>query len=245
MEVPRMILAVSGKFPPVSYFCHLCFLLTFSLLPCPQNDYEDGRFSEIPDSFDGNLGRMPVMKIGDESIGQSSAINFYLASQANLMGASLMEAAKIISVEECLKDMNNSYRAIVPYGVQPTDENWDQWFTGGATDITGPALRDGQSSRYAYWYFSRIEQMLGSHGYAVGNQLSLADILIYNSFAEELKEEEAAGPQVAAWRYGPFGNKKRTDEMLEGFPKIKASIAQVKQNENIQKWLAMRGIQHF
>lgn len=198
----------------------------------------------IPDSFDGNLGRMPVMKIGDESIGQSSAINFYLASEANLMGASLLEAAKIISIEESLKDMNNSFRSLVPYGVQPTEEIWDQWFTGGATDYTGPASRDGQSTRYAHWYFHRIENMLGSNGYAVGNQITLADLLIYNSFAEELKENEATS-EVAAWRFGPFGNKRRTEELLERFPKIQRSISQVKQNENIQKWFAMRGIQHF
>jgi glutathione S-transferase len=188
---------------------------------------------------------MPVMKIGDESIGQSAAINFYLASKFNLMGSSLFEAAKIISIEECLKEMHSSFRTIVPYGVEPTNEHWDLWFTQGATDITGPAQREGQSCRYAIWYFNRIEQMLGSHGFAVGNQLSLADILIYNSFGEELKAEEAASPQVPLWRYGAFGSKQRTDEMLEAFPKIKAIIQQVKQNENIQKWLAMRGLQNF
>jgi glutathione S-transferase len=187
---------------------------------------------------------MPCLKIGDESIGQSAAINFYLATELGLMGSTTLEAAKIISIEESLKEMSRSWQSIVPYGSFPTDEDWDKWFTTGATDTEGPAVRAGASQRYAIWYATRIEQMLSNTGYAVGEKLSLADVLIYNFLAEELKPSEAA-ETVASWRFGPFGSKERTDSFLQSYPKLRASIAAVASNENIQKWLAVTGVQNF
>eukprot|EP01032_Pedospumella_encystans_P029749 gene29749-33585_t len=78
MEVPRMLLAVAGKFPPM--------------------DYVDGRFSAPTTGLEVNLGRMPVATIGDHSIGQSSAINAYFASEFGLMGSNNIEAAHIVSI---------------------------------------------------------------------------------------------------------------------------------------------------
>jgi glutathione S-transferase len=187
---------------------------------------------------------MPCLKIGEETIGQTAAINFYLASEMGLMGTSLLETAKIISIEESLKDMLNAWQSIVPYGTFPTESDWDKWFTGGATDFDGPASRVGATERYGLWYAHRLEKLLSNTGYAVGNQLSLADVLIYNLLAEELKSSEAS-ETTAGWRFGPFGNKERTDIFLQSFPKLRASIAAVASNENIQKWLAIRGVQNF
>jgi prostaglandin-H2 D-isomerase / glutathione transferase len=209
-----------------------------------QKDYEDGRYNEIPDSFDANLGRMPVMKIGDDCLGQSKAINYYLATELFLMGSSTMEAAKIICIEESLQEMSSAYRSIVPYGVAPTPDQLNLWFAGGASDIEGPADPSGRGNRYAIWYLGRIEKLLGDTGYAVGGQLSLADVLIYNHLAEHLDEDQADS-NVPSWKFGAFGNKDRTDTFLESYPKIKASINAIAVNENIHKWLNMRGVQKF
>ncbi|RYY86126.1 hypothetical protein EON63_06250 [archaeon] len=75
MEVPRLLLAIAGKFP---------------------GDYVDGRYNESTGTLTHNLGRMPVLEVGGESVGQSAAINFYLASELGLMGSSNLEAAHII-----------------------------------------------------------------------------------------------------------------------------------------------------
>ncbi len=48
MEVPRMLLAIGGKFP---------------------GDYVDGRFSAPPEGLEANLGRMPLLTVADESVG--------------------------------------------------------------------------------------------------------------------------------------------------------------------------------
>lgn len=224
MEVPRMLLAISGRFPP--------------------NDYEDGRFGVIPDSFDANLGRMPVLKVGDNDIGQSSAINFYLASEFGLMGSSNLEAAKIISIEETIKELTAAFRTLLPYGVTPTEEFFDTWFNGGANDVDGQADGEKRSQRYLTWYSGRLEKILGNNGFAVGDRLSLADVYIYVVFGDYLKPEEAA-EDVPDYRRGPFGSKERMDAKLESYPKIKAIIQSVASNENIQKWLSTRGVQHF
>ena len=48
-------------------------------------------------------------------------------------------------------------------------------------------LGAGRSARFLQWFLGRIEAVLGNNGFAVGDKLSLADVLIYNSFAEYLK----------------------------------------------------------
>jgi len=99
MEVARGILAIAGKFPDA--------------------DYQDLRFNEPADDLKSNLGRMPVMNVGDESIGQSFAIYHYLASENGLMGSSSLEAAKIVSVFEHVRELGLAYRTLVPYGEEP------------------------------------------------------------------------------------------------------------------------------
>ena len=186
---------------------------------------------------------MPVVTVGDTSIGQSAAINFYLASELGLLGSSNLEAAQIISIQEHLKELIQAFRSLLPPNGTPTEEILDTWFTGGSTDITGTADGSGRSTRYLPWFAGRIEQTLGSEGFAVGNKLSLADILLYNLFAETLKDEEAGS--VPQWRREPFGSKARMDAVLATCPKISASIAAVASNENFQKWLSIRGTQNF
>lgn len=184
------------------------------------------------------------MEVGSDAIGQSAAINYYLASEFGLMGSNNLEAAQIISIAEHLKEMMTAFRQVLPYGTEPTEELLEKWFESGATDSTGPADRAGYSSRFLKWWMGRIEQTLGSNGFAVGGKLSLADVLIYNIFAEHLKPEEY-GEGVAQWRGEPFGSTARTEAALAAHPKIKACCDSVAANANVQQWLATRGKQGF
>lgn len=186
---------------------------------------------------------MPVLQVDSDSIGQSAAINYYIAAEHGLLGSSNLEAAKIIALSEHVKEMLASYKTVVPYGVEPTDEMLDKWFTGGSVDVTGTAARDGQSTRYATWWMSRIETILDSNGFAIGSKISYADVLMYFVFAEELKESEANN--VPPFRRVPFGSKERTIEALAKYPKIANSCKVVAENANMQKWLSIRGVQAF
>eukprot|EP01041_Mallomonas_annulata_P002784 gene2784-5481_t len=223
MEVPRMLLAIAGQFP---------------------GDYEDGRFNAPQSNLEANLGRMPVLQVGDDSIGQSTAINYYISSEYGLNGESNLEAAKILAISEHIREMMDSYKSLVPYGAAPTEEALNTWFEGGAKDISGPADYNDRN-RYFLWYMGRIEQSLDSSGYAVGGKISLADVLLYRTLCDYLKDEEAP-PTLDQWKRSPFGgNKAKIDSMLTNYPKIHASCNAVASHPNIQKWLAMRGVQQF
>jgi len=233
MEVPRVMLAMSGKFP---------------------GDYVDGRYGSDDGSyeahkteFDANLGRMPVATAEGVSVGQSAAINFYVASKCDMMGGSIMEAAQIIAIQEHLSEMKTAYRKFAAYGEEPTEENVANWFVkgadGSAADITGNADM-GNRKRTMYWWSQRIESQVGAGGFAVGSAPSLADVLIYNSFAETLEDAQAKDG-IAQYKKEPFGHKAHTDAALASCPKLSAIVAQVASNAGFQKHLATRGVQNF
>ena len=109
------------------------------------------------------------------------------------MGDGFLEAAQILGLQEHLSEMKQAYRKTCPYGEEPTEENLTNWFVkgagGSATDIDGNADSSNRK-RTMYWFSQRIESQVGAGGFAVGNKLSLADVLIYNAFAETLEEHQ-------------------------------------------------------
>ena len=187
---------------------------------------------------------MPVVSIDGKTIGQSVAINYAIAAEVGLAGANAIETAHILSIGEHIKEMMKNFRDLVPYGTEPTEEKLSTWFDTGATDATGTADRAGYATRYAKWWLGRIENSLTGNGFAVGDSLTLADVLLYNTFAEYLRDEEVKA-DFAAYRKFPFGSKVRTDAILANYPKISASIAAVANHPNAQRWFATRGVQEF
>lgn len=187
---------------------------------------------------------MPVLNNNDDAVGQSTAIYLYLALENGLAGDSNLQTAQVISIFEHVKEMITAYRSLVPAGTEPTAEATEKWFNDGATDVTGTADSSQRSSRYLKWWMGRIEEALDNSGFAVGNKISAADVALYYAFAEELKSEEASEgfPQ---WRREPFASKSLIQAALPKYPKLKASIDAVANNENFQKWLTMRGPQAF
>jgi glutathione S-transferase len=224
MEVPRTMLAIAGKFPGA--------------------DYTDGRFDAPPADLEANLGRMPMCTVGDQHIGQSAAINHYIAAECGMLGDNNLQGAQIVAIAEHAKEMVKAWGTLVPWGTEPSAEAADKWFDGGATDTTGPADRAGYSTRFLTWWLGRMEAAVGAGGFAVGNRLSLADVMLYNALGEHLRESEVkeGTPQ---WKREAFGNKARTDAKVAQYPKIAAIIANVAGNANVQKWLDMRGVQGF
>jgi glutathione S-transferase len=179
--------------------------------------------------------------INGQELGQSTAINFYFASEHNLMGKNNFEAACIVSIAEHLREMNAAYSALVPAGTQPTKQALDTWFEGGANDVHGHAIEETSSQRYLTWWMGRIERVVGPGGTAVGDRLSLADLLLYNTFAEtETLRDEGIAEGGGQWRRGPMGDQARLEGMLSRHPKIKACCAHVAGLPGIQRLLALK-----
>ena len=155
-----------------------------------------------------------------------------------------IEAAQILSISEHLNEMFTAYRTVIPFKVEPTKQMLDTWFEGGSKDTSGMAVHEGQRTRYLAWWLGRIENTLDNYGFAVGKQLSLADVLLYSNLADSLQPKEIK--KGTAWyRTVPFCDLARTQAAVAKHPKIKASCDVVANNANIRKWLSMRGVQEF
>ena len=207
-------------------------------------DYTDGRYDSPSDNLKANLGRMPVIAVGDETVGQSLAIYYYLAADNNLMGDSLLESAQILSVLEHVREMNLAYRTLIPANTEPSQEARDKWFDGGSKDVLGTADSSARSTRYLHWWMGRIEQALDTDGFAIGSRLSVADIVLHYAFAETLRDEDATEGSPK-WAREPFTDNSRVSAALERYPRLLSSVTKVAQNENFQKWIATRGLQKF
>lgn len=236
-----MLLAMSGKFPRDGDYIDGRYTTDVE-----SGVHADGRlaYNDIKEELGSNLGRMPVLACAAGEVGQSVAINYFLASELGLMGADHMEAATILAIQEHLKEMNSAFRTLVPYGSEPTKEAVDKWFEGGADDVKGAANMKTRSERFLRWFVGRIELQVGGDGYAVGGKPSLADALIFNAFNEHLSSAQAK-ETVKPFNREPFTSLSRTASVLKAAPKLCKVIANVEAHPGIQRWLAERGIQGF
>jgi len=221
MEAARLALAVAGKFAG--------------------QDYVDERVGAIPEAGTAsNLGRMPYLSESGQDVGQSTGIYYYIGVKNGLFGSNSTEGSQILALLESLNEMKTAFRKVVPYGQQPSDENLNTWFNTGASDVIGAADRAGIQTRFAQWWMGRIEASLtGSGIFAVGSSISMADVFLYDTFAEFLPPEQRV-EGYPDWKSEPFGSMARTNAALAKYPKISASISAVKANANAQKYWSSR-----
>lgn len=232
MEVPRMMLAFRGLFPNSGYADR-------RYTTDPPKGVEEA-FSDVSNKCAANLGRLPLLTIGKDSVGQSTGVQYYVASELGLMGRTNLEAAQILEIHEHVSEMKKAFRALIPYGTTPSEELLTKWFEEGATDCS-PAVADGtkRAERFFKWFSGRIEYRIGADGFAVGGQRSLADFTIYNTFAEHLKDFEAT-TKVSKHAKEPFCSKAHTDAAFAACPKIKAVCDSVAADPNVATWLETR-----
>lgn len=220
------MMAISGKFPGDGY-----------------NDVRVKGTSDAGNSLDANLGRVPLCEGPNGSIGQSGAINYFIASECGLLGSSSFEAAQIMNFTEHIKELNTAFRDSVPWGKEPTEDGLNKFFEpNDATDFEGPADGSKRPSRGLLWFMGRMERLVGD-GFAVGGKLSLADVALFNVFADTLPEAEHA--DMPAWKREPFTSSARTQAALAAHPRLNACIQSVANNENAKKWMETRGPQGF
>ena len=221
-EVPRCMLAIAGK------------------------EYKDVRATgtdDKGDSLDANLGRLPLLETtAGGKIGQSAAINFFVATECGMLGSSSLEAAQILAFIEHIKELSAAYRTASPWGTEPVPEKMAEFFDdASATDYTGPAARGGK--RAFLWFLGRMELLVGADGFAVGGKLSLADVMLYGLLGDTL--DATLHEDMPAWKREPLTDKAKVDAALVKHPKIAACVASVAQHPAIIAWMAKRGKQAF
>jgi len=129
------------------------------------SDRKDGKFVKSPG------GRLPLLHVGDNiTIPQSKAIERYLAKRYNMMGTDLIEEARIDAVCECVRDIKERYFKIKS---SSPDQGGDP----------GALLEDE---------FMGLQNVLDlEKPWAIGDNLSLADVTIYHLVTQFYDNKEA------------------------------------------------------
>jgi len=152
-----------------------------------------------------NMDRAPVLFYNGTAIGQSKTIERFVANKCGFAGSSDVEGALIDMLCEHIADIKKNYSDCkVGLKDEALNEAKTKWVTEKMPEWMG-----------------KLEKCLsGTGGYAVGNKMSLADIVIYSFVSEFLDDKDLAIASVA------------------NCPKLKASVAAV--TEAGKEWFAIR-----
>ena len=219
------------------------------MLAIAGKSFTDARHDAPPATgLDANLGRLPVLDVvvdGKKTvIGQSLSIWYYVASECGLLGDSPLEAAQIICLVKHIEEMGEVVAKAVPWGTAPTPESLASLFDDAtATDYSGPADGSKRASRNVLWHAKRLEGIVGTGGFAVGNKISLADVLIHNRFGDSLPE--AGNEKIASFMREPLKSLAHTQKLLASCPNLSQIVQNVANHAEVKKWLETRGPQGF
>lgn len=114
-------------------------------------------------TFVANMDRAPVLQVGSVSIGQSKAIDRFVAKTVGMHGADLIESAQIDMISEHIVDIKNSYQ---------------QCKTGKTGDELEAAKKEWVTAQLPTW-LAKLEKSLPGTSFAVGSAISLADVYIF------------------------------------------------------------------
>ena len=121
---------------------------------------------------------MPILYIdGKAVVGQSKAIERFLAQRLGLYGANDVEGAQVDMIGEHVRDIKDAYAKAKAAG------NADAFL---ATDLATWLLK-----------LDKCVTQTGTPGYAVGNKISLAGLQIYNLCVDFFDNKEAAAAATA------------------------------------------------
>eukprot|EP00808_Paulinella_micropora_P005329 g79363.t1 len=137
--------------------------------------------------FDPNLKRLPVLTLADgRTIGQSRAIERFVARDLGLMGANEVEAAQIDAYCEHLRDVRDAWNKARGSPFAPPNEETikakEKWYN---EDLPG--------------WMSKLEVVTPAGGHVMGGVLSYADILLFHTLTDFFDDTEKS--RMAYGRY--------------------------------------------
>lgn len=191
--------------------------LTRTLLHYGDMEFEDERWTidfdkgfksigfeaaKISGELASNLNRAPVLMVGDTVLGQSRAIERYVARECGLLGNDSQTCALIDAITEHVRDVRDAQRmkGFSPFTRDKTDEQKaaakKDWF-----EVDLPA------------WLAKLEAVVGDAGFAVAGERSYADFVIWGTFVDSVRDDPPvlppklaaicqsveAEPKVAAW----------------------------------------------
>jgi len=175
-EVSRILFAVAGvEYDDHRYGFTFGVPGDFSTISRPAYDADKAN-----GVFDQNLGRVPLLEVDGVGIGQSKAIERFLARRFGLFGTSDIETAQIDAIAEHVRDIKDAWRKTQALKDTEKQEATAKWF---AEDLPG--------------WFGKLEKVVGANGVAVGTKTSLADIALWSLAADSFPDKDAAAAAIA------------------------------------------------
>jgi glutathione S-transferase len=165
-------------------------------------------------TFAANMNRVPLLSIDGELVGQSRAIERYVASTCNFMGCTDEERLKIDCVVENVRDIKEKWGKIRMAGGMGTnpekDKAIEEWFAGG---------------EFAEWLL-KLEKSLPANAaddISVGSSISYADVCVWHLLRDYFNDH---GEEVAkAEKKASCSKLTRIAQKVAELPKLKSWLA--------------------
>tara|TARA_B110000977_G_C11058793_1_gene485124 strand:- start:1285 stop:1974 length:690 start_codon:yes stop_codon:yes gene_type:complete len=180
-ETSRLIMVAAGaKFEDFRYPLIVNDWATYDMT---RKEFDDDKASG---KLWKSIGKLPFLNVGDEVISQSKAIERYLARRFKMMGETAEEGALIDSYCEYIRDFKTAYQAVKRK--ENRKEALVEWF-----ETTLPEkLTAFDNLLFGNNDFQNILQPgYNTQKFAVGDKLSLADIVIYAFLTDFFDDKEA------------------------------------------------------
>lgn len=131
--------------------------------------------------FRVNMDRLPILTYNGTKVGQSKTIERFLAKKFGLLGSNDVEAAQIDAITEHVRDIKQKYN--------------DAKANKSGDELN--AVRTAFVSDELPKWLDKLEFSLGTHGFAVGSKLSLADLTLFHLLRDFFEDKEAVNALVA------------------------------------------------
>lgn len=199
-ETSRIILAITEQeYEDFRYPLEVIDLKSFQM---KKTEFDEDKRNN---KFLNSLNKLPFLTVGDYDVPQSKAIERYLATKGNMMGDTEIEHFRIDSICECIRDFKDAYQKV--RRSEDRETAMTTWFTETLPERLG-----------------LLENIVGreNENFAVGNRLSLADVVIFTFITQF------------------FDDKERSLNSTDNTKVIRNIINSVSSNDNVKSWLSSR-----
>ena len=157
-EISRLILAIVGE-----NYQDLRYPLTIDKTKTPMFSKPEFDLDKKMRVLERSFNKLPFLKVGEDVIFQSKAIERYLAKTYNLMGSSLVEEALIDGLCEVIRDYKTEYQQVKK---EKNEESLKKWFSETLPEKVA------------------LLELNINMIHAVGGRVSLADIVMFEFFTQ-------------------------------------------------------------
>lgn len=207
VETSRFMLAVAKQpYEEVRFPLDFGVPGDFSTIQRPEFDA-----AKAAGELDAALGKVPILEVDGVKIGQSKAIERFLARELGFMGGSAVEAAQVDQLAETVRDIKDAYQKV--RGLKDEDEKkaaMEKWF---AEDLPNWAKLAEKSLP------------AGPGPFLVGSKMSLADLTWY---------------MLLLSPKGFFDNAEAAKASFQDCPRVKAALEATDANAELKEYIAKR-----